>query len=80
MKILKLIIITIIQLLGFEDNHQPKYSLYPNPTKKKFHLPPITKIILFLIGIIIFTIIIFLITGTSTVESGSYYYGINNII
>lgn len=86
---IKLIIITLIQLLGFENKTQTqaKNSLYPNQKQKQnqklnwnYNVQTLTIIAIFIIGIITFTIILFLLTGTSTVESGNYYYGINQII
>ena len=68
--------------LGYNNDPVPKHSLHPHvePKRMSFNISPAGLIFLMLVGMVLFVIFIFLFTGVSAVESGTYYNGFNNVI
>ena len=70
--------------LGFNSNrgNSPRNSLQPRVEPRSLRVNP-TGLIILVVGMVVFAailILVFLFTGASTVESGSYYYGMQSII
>ena len=80
--ILQLLHLLFINLGFCHDDHAPKNSLYPRrePEKFSFNLHPVTLVLVMLLGVFLFVLLIFLFTGVSAVESGTYYNGLSSVI